>query len=341
MVDVFISYPRSDRAKIELIKAKLDALGLQTFFDIEGIDGGATFPDVIDQALREAKVVLGCWSSHAFQSRWCMIECRRAASRGVLVPVAIEKFGELDMPADFGAINYLDLTDFVGVEPHEGWTRTLRALSRHLGRRLGEDRRGEPFARSVASSETPAVVSGGKVRPRRGLLIAGVGTAALAAIGAVLWPVAWPARGGGRDGLNGGDESLPLPDGFYLVLEPGSNPEGESVIVPDLAANGPPLTLIRDPLLSARRISHANSGVDQYSAASVSIDLTASGSLAMRAATAANVGRRMAIVVNGAAVSVARINEPIEGGKLQITGGLSAAQARAIASRLTLQSDGK
>ncbi len=138
MVDVFISYPRVERAKVEPIRDKLEALGLETFFDIHGIDGGDTFPDVIDRALKSAKAVLGVWSPRAFQSKWCMIECRVGATRGVLVPVALERFSELDMKSDFMTTNYLDLSDFDGNENHEGWQRTLRSLSRHVGRGLGD-----------------------------------------------------------------------------------------------------------------------------------------------------------------------------------------------------------
>jgi len=137
LVDVFISYPRVERAKVEPIKDRLEALGLKTFFDIHGIDGGDTFPDVIDHALKSAKAVLGVWSPRAFQSKWCMIECRVGATRGVLVPIALERFSELDMKSDFMTTNYLDLTDFDGRENHEGWQRTLRSLSRHVGRALG------------------------------------------------------------------------------------------------------------------------------------------------------------------------------------------------------------
>jgi formylglycine-generating enzyme required for sulfatase activity len=137
VVDVFISYPRAERGKVEPIREKLQALGLEVFLDIHGIDGGDTFPDVIDRTLKSAKAVLGIWSPRAFQSKWCMIECRVGAMRGVLVPVALERFSELDMKSEFMATNYLDLTDFDGRENHEGWQRTLRSLSRHVGRELG------------------------------------------------------------------------------------------------------------------------------------------------------------------------------------------------------------
>jgi formylglycine-generating enzyme required for sulfatase activity len=155
LVDVFISYPRVERSKTELIKAKLDALGLDTFFDIHGIDGGDTFPDVIDRALKSAKAVLGVWSPRAFQSKWCMIECRVGATRGVLVPIALERFSELDMKSDFMTTNYLDLTDFDGRESHEGWQRTLRSLSRHVGRELGGAASSTPQRQTPTSPAPP------------------------------------------------------------------------------------------------------------------------------------------------------------------------------------------
>lgn len=159
MVDIFISYPRVERAKVEPIRDKLEALGLDTFFDIHGIDGGDTFPDVIDHALKKAKAVLAVWSPRAFQSKWCMIECRVGATRGVLVPVALERFSELDMKSDFMTTNYLDLTDFDGRESHDGWQRTLRSLSRHVGRELVGD------APVVPQRQTPTPPAPPPARP--------------------------------------------------------------------------------------------------------------------------------------------------------------------------------
>lgn len=139
MCDVFISYPRIQRSKVELIKAKLEALDLKVFFDLEGIDSGVSFPDVIDKALRASKAVLGCWTPEVFASKWCMIECRWAAKKDKLVAVAIEPFDEDDPPPDFVDTNYFDLTDFAGESTHEGWNRTLRSLSSHVGRELGSE----------------------------------------------------------------------------------------------------------------------------------------------------------------------------------------------------------
>ena len=136
MIDVFISYSRSPRSVVEPIKYKLDALGLSCFFDMHQIDGGAVFPDVIDKALRNSKVVLCCWSPEYFGGQWSMIECRDAIARGIIVPVAIKRFEQFAPPADLRQINWFDLVDWNGDDNHEEWVRTLRNLSRFVGRDL-------------------------------------------------------------------------------------------------------------------------------------------------------------------------------------------------------------
>jgi formylglycine-generating enzyme required for sulfatase activity len=153
LVDIFISYPRSARAKVEPIKKKLDALGFDCFFDVEGIDGGAEFPVVIDRALKAAKAVLGCWSSTAFTRPWVVQECRVARARNVLVPVAIERFDSMAVPTEFFGLNYLDLTSWDGRDSHEGWNRTLQAIGKLVGTHP------QPSSKSGQSGYTSAPAS--------------------------------------------------------------------------------------------------------------------------------------------------------------------------------------
>ncbi len=140
MVDVFISYRRAQRSKVEPIKDRLEALGLKVFFDVHGVDGGANFPSVIDANLRAAKAVLACWSPAYFEQKphpdWCMVECRFGMGQDKLVPVAVEHFAGDAPPVDMHGVNYFDLTAWRGQDQHEDWRRTLNTLSRHLGRDL-------------------------------------------------------------------------------------------------------------------------------------------------------------------------------------------------------------
>jgi hypothetical protein len=147
MTDVFISYRRAERAKVEPIKNRLESLGLAVFFDVQAIDGGADFPTVIDEALRGAKAVMACWSAPYFDRRpqpdWCMIECRAGQRKNVLVPIAIGRFPQNAPPADLQTINYFDLCDWNGADQHSEWQRTLSTLSRHIGRKLANSREEE------------------------------------------------------------------------------------------------------------------------------------------------------------------------------------------------------
>ncbi len=132
--DVFISYSRADSARVKIIYAKLQALGLSVFFDAEGIDTGAEFPEVIDQAVKNAKVVLGCWTHEAVERRWVRIESRIGLDRGTLIPLAIKPMKPEDLPAEFYNVNILDLSSFKGEDDHPGWIRAVQAIERRLDR---------------------------------------------------------------------------------------------------------------------------------------------------------------------------------------------------------------
>jgi formylglycine-generating enzyme required for sulfatase activity len=150
VVDVFISYRRAQRSKVEPIKDRLEALGLKIFFDVHGIDGGVNFPSVIDTNLRAAKAVLACWSPAYFQQKphpdWCMVECRFGMGQNKLVPVAVEHFAGDAPPVDMHGINWFDLTSWRGQNEHEDWRRTLDTLFRHTGRKPEAQRLSVPPA---------------------------------------------------------------------------------------------------------------------------------------------------------------------------------------------------
>ena len=134
MADIFLSYSRVDTDKAMIIKDALEALGLEVFFDVEGLDSGDVFPDVLDREVKAAGAVLSVWSSTSINRPWVKKECGIAMERGVLVPVQIEPISLMDMPAAFFQVQYTDLENFSGEADHVGWKRTVRALARLLDR---------------------------------------------------------------------------------------------------------------------------------------------------------------------------------------------------------------
>lgn len=134
MADVFLSYARADLEKAERIKEGLEAAGLTVFFDVEGLDGGDVFPDVLDREVKGAGAVVSLWSPHALTRPWVKQECSVGLKRKCLIPAAIEPLGELDVPVAFEGMQVVDLTGFHGNIETPEWRQLLRALARTLKR---------------------------------------------------------------------------------------------------------------------------------------------------------------------------------------------------------------
>jgi len=135
VADVFLSYARKERERAVPIKVALEALGLTVFFDVEGLDGGDVFPDVLDREVKAATAVVSLWSPWSLSRPWIRIECQIGHDRGVLVPATIEPINPLhDVPAAFYNLQHVDLTDFDGDTSDPGWIALVKALARKLKR---------------------------------------------------------------------------------------------------------------------------------------------------------------------------------------------------------------
>lgn len=173
--DIFISYSRVDADKAMQLRDLLLARGHHVFFDAEGIDAGAEFPDVIDHAVKGAKVVLGCWTPAAIQRRWVRIESRIGLDRGSLVAIALEKMDPEALPAEFYNVNVLDMSGFDGGAENAAWQRVLAAIDRRL-RKTG--------AAATADDIRPAGPQKRRLSP---LALGGAAALAVAAIGGGGW----------------------------------------------------------------------------------------------------------------------------------------------------------
>ncbi len=134
MADVFLSYARVDRAVAERVKAGLEAAGLSVFFDVEGLDGGDVFPDVLDREVKGAGAVISLWSPHSLSRPWVKQECSIGLKRKCLIPLAIAPLGELDVPVAFEGLQQIDFTGFHGRTDTAEWQKLMRSLARTLGR---------------------------------------------------------------------------------------------------------------------------------------------------------------------------------------------------------------
>jgi SecD/SecF fusion protein len=88
------------------------------------------------------------------------------------------------------------------------------------------------------------------------------------------------------------------------------------------------------PEMSGENISQAIPTSDQFGGYQVHLNFNSAGAKQFGAVTTANVGRLLAIVLDGKLYSAPRINEPITGGSAQISGRFSAREAQELANVL-------
>jgi adenylate cyclase len=156
MADVFVSYARTDKARVAPLVAAIEAKGWTVWWDPE-ISPGQEFDRQITTALKNAAVVVVVWTPTSVESRWVRGEARDAADRGVLVPV---RFEGADLPIDVRAIHTTDL---------DGWGENAQSppvqeLLRALGAMIARHR--APQAVSADTSTSPAVSASAVAAPR-------------------------------------------------------------------------------------------------------------------------------------------------------------------------------
>jgi adenylate cyclase len=151
MADVFVSYARSDKARVAPLVAAIEAQGWSVWWDPE-ISPGQEFDRQITAALRDAAAVVVVWTPTSVESRWVRGEARDAADRGVLVPV---RFEGAEMPIDVRAIHTTDL-DGWGDNPQSPRVQELlRALGTMIARQ-GGPQSGRAGTNAIPSAAAPA-----------------------------------------------------------------------------------------------------------------------------------------------------------------------------------------
>ncbi len=124
-----------------------------------------------------------------------------------------------------------------------------------------------------------------------------------------------------RDDINPSSAVLP---GDVTALPLMDAPVSESGALPMLVVD-------KDPVLTGEDVVDARPGFDQMNEAYVSLNFNNRGASIFERITGENVGRRMAIVLDGKIYSAPNINERIPGGRASISGSFSTAEAQDLA----------
>ena len=123
---------------------------------------------------------------------------------------------------------------------------------------------------------------------------------------------------------------------FRLVVD---NPTADSepmTIVQSGQSPYPPevLNVQKAVLLDSSDVKNATATVGRIGQPFIDIKLTDNGSKRFAEVTRQNIGKRLAIVIDGKLYSAPRINSAITGGEAEITGAFTKAEAENLAARL-------
>ena len=152
MADVFISYARTDKARVAPLVAAIEAQGWTVWWDPD-IAAGQEFDRQIATELKAAAAVVVVWTPQSVESRWVRGEARDAADRGLLVPV---RFSGAELPIDVRAIHTTDL-DGWGDDPKSPQVlELLRALGAMISRRGATKASAAIPAPAPAAAASPA-----------------------------------------------------------------------------------------------------------------------------------------------------------------------------------------
>src|SRR5215813_13416412 len=148
MADIFISYSREDETRIRNLVAALEGHGWSVFWD-RRIPAGETWRSYIGSALQNARCIIVAWSEHSIESPWVAEEADEGKTRGVLVPVLLDR---VQPPRGFREIQAADIADWQTGHPAQRLNELITDLERRLGKRPELSREGHQLEQRPAAA---------------------------------------------------------------------------------------------------------------------------------------------------------------------------------------------
>jgi len=143
MADVFLSYARTTRTRVEQIGDALEGRGYSLWWD-KALNASDDYALVIEAQLDAAICVVVAWSAEARQSLWVRAEANEALDTGKLVQINLDG---TRLPLPFSVLHFLDFTRWRGERQGSPWS--------DLDNRVGAMLRGDKPADSSAFTPEP------------------------------------------------------------------------------------------------------------------------------------------------------------------------------------------
>jgi hypothetical protein len=118
MADVFLSYARATRPRIEQIGDGLETGGYSLWWD-KALNASDDYAMVIEAQLDAAACVVVAWSAQARQSLWVRAEANEALDSGKLVQINLDG---TRLPLPFSVLHFLDFARWRGELQGTPWS---------------------------------------------------------------------------------------------------------------------------------------------------------------------------------------------------------------------------
>jgi hypothetical protein len=138
MSDIFISYSSEDQDRISPLVDALKKTGWSVFWD-RTIPAGKTRRQVIDSEIQGCRSLVVVWTNNSVTSDWVLEEAEIGRSRGILIPVLLDK---VKPPVGFRAVQAADLVSWNGDSLSPGFSRLIgdiTAILREAERQRSEE----------------------------------------------------------------------------------------------------------------------------------------------------------------------------------------------------------
>jgi TIR domain len=167
--DVFVSYSKHDRERIERLVRALENRGWTVYWDRKILAGDAWHTQIAAE-LAASRCVVVAWSAHSVTSNWVRDEATQAHERGVLVPVTIDPVA---IPLGFGQVHTIAVMNATGELDADGVEQLAASVRRYAGEPGAAASGPQPLRAPVAAPEPPQPqrrrASDAAVRPRRSI----------------------------------------------------------------------------------------------------------------------------------------------------------------------------
>lgn len=117
MADVFVSYSRKNRDRVELVSGGLAGGGYSVWWD-ERLAPSDDYAMLIESEIDEARCVVVAWSASARQSLWVRAEANEALDAGKLVQISLD---QAKLPLPFTMLHWLDFSRWGGERQGSPW----------------------------------------------------------------------------------------------------------------------------------------------------------------------------------------------------------------------------